>query len=278
MGLPPIGLPPKLPGDAAARRCCRPAVLPPDGRGAAGGARPGKCQTPGLPSSCDAEFDAPDRREGPAMSRALIVHGGWDGHYPYESSKIFHDFLVSQGFEVELADTLEVYAGLPPVDLVVQCWTGGNLTDEQEAGLVTHVRSGGGFAGWHGGIVAFGYENPQYQYLVGGRFVFHPGGFVDYTVDIAGDHPITAGIASYPVHTEQYYCHVDPALTVLATTTFAGVGEAPETAGTVMPVVWARQFGAGRVFVNTLGHSPDDLLVPQTRAITERGLRWAAGG
>jgi type 1 glutamine amidotransferase len=214
---------------------------------------------------------------GHRLRTALIVHGGWDGHRPYESSLIFKDLLGLRGFDVKLADTLEIYADLPPVDLIVQCWTGGNLTDEQEDGLVSRVRAGAGFAGWHGGIVAFGYENPKYQYMVGGRFVFHPGGFVDYTVDIVGDDPITAGIESYPVHTEQYYCHLDPTLDVLATTTFAGVAEAPETAGTIMPVVWRRQFGDGRVFVNTLGHSPEDLLVPQTRAITERGLRWAAG-
>ncbi|MFC7529308.1 ThuA domain-containing protein [Actinoplanes sp. GCM10030250] len=44
-----------------------------------------------------------------------------------------------------------------------------------------------------------------------------------------------------------------------------------------MPVAWIRRFGAGRVFVSTLGHSPADLLIPQTRTLTERGPLWAAG-
>ncbi|MEU4689506.1 ThuA domain-containing protein [Actinoplanes sp. NPDC023714] len=206
------------------------------------------------------------------------MRGGWAGHSPYECCGIFEKFLTLHDFDVEVADSLEVYADLPDVDLIVQSWTTGNLTEEQEEGLVTAVRNGAGFAGWHGGILAFGYENPRYQYLVGGRFVFHPGGFVPHRIDIAAEHPIVAGIGGYDVHTEQYYCHVDPTLEVLATTTFAGVGEAPETKGTVMPVVWTRRFGAGRVFVNTLGHSPDDLLLPPTRTITERGLLWAAGG
>jgi len=196
---------------------------------------------------------------------ALIVRGGWDGHEPVASTELFRDFLEKHGFTVRTAGTLDVYTDRDTLDaatLIVQCWTRGRFTPEQEDGLVERVRAGAGFAGWHGGVLAVGYEAERYQYMVGGRFIFHPGDFVDYTVDIAGEHPITAGVSSYPVHTEQYYCHVDPTLQVLATTTFAGVPEAPETAGAVMPVVWTRPFGGGRVGVSTLGHSPTDLVLP----------------
>ncbi|BBH69437.1 hypothetical protein ACTI_61220 [Actinoplanes sp. OR16] len=210
------------------------------------------------------------------MRRALFVRGGWAGHSPYECCGIFEK--GSSEFDVEVSDSLEVYESLPDVDLIVHCWTHGNLTDAQEEGLVSAVQRGAGFAGWHGGVLAFGYENSRYQYMIGGRFLFHPGGFTPHRIDIAGEHEIVAGIEGYDVCTEQYYCHFDPTNEVHATTTFAGVDEAPETAGVVMPVVWTRTFGAGRVFVNTLGHSPEDLLLPPTRTITERGLRWAAGG
>ncbi len=43
-----------------------------------------------------------------------------------------------------------------------------------------------------------------------------------------------------------------------------------------MPAVWTRHWGAGRVFVSTTGHRVDDLLVPEIKRITERGLLWAA--
>jgi hypothetical protein len=208
----------------------------------------------------------------------LIVRGGWPGHSPVDATALFLELF--EGQTVCVSDTLEAYedeAALAAADLIVQCWTGGKLTPEQEANLVSRVAEGAGFAGWHGGVVATFYDSPRYQYMVGGRFVCHPGGFVDYRVSIAGSHMITSGVGDFDVHTEQYFCHVDPGLTVLATTTFEGRHGAPETAGVVMPVVWTRQFGAGRVFVNTLGHSPDDLRVPQTRTITERGLLWAAG-
>jgi type 1 glutamine amidotransferase len=211
--------------------------------------------------------------------RALMVRGGWDGHQPVACTELFRDLLVDNGFEVGTSQTLDVYTDrdlLDATDLIIQCWTGGRFTPEQEEGLVARVRSGAGFAGWHGGILATGYEASSYQFMIGGRFLCHPGGFVDHTVDITGDHPIVAGLESFPVYTEQYYCHVDPSLEVLATTTFAGHPEEPGTAGVVMPVVWLRRFGAGRVFVSTLGHSPADLLVPQTRTLTGRGLLWAA--
>jgi type 1 glutamine amidotransferase len=205
---------------------------------------------------------------------ALVVRGGWDGHEPVACTDLFIPAL--EGFNVTVADSLTAYEDLPPLDLIVQCWTDGRLTPAQEDGLLNAIRGGTGFAGWHGGVVATAYENAGYQFMVGGRFVTHPGGFVDYRVNVVSEHPIVVGLDDFDVHTEQYFCHVDPTITVLATTTFTGEHGAPETAGAVMPVVWVKRYGAGRVFVNTLGHAPSDLLVPSTRAITRRGLLWAA--
>lgn len=211
-----------------------------------------------------------------AVVNVLIVRGGWAGHEPVACTDLFLGLFA--GHNVRVSDSLAVYdEPLDDVDLIVQCWTGGTLTARQEANLVSRVAAGAGFAGWHGGMVATFYEASRYQYMVGGRFLCHPGDFVDYRVAVTGRHPITDGIDSFDVHTEQYFCHVDPGLEVLATTTFEGLHGAPETAGVTMPVVWTRRFGAGRVFVNTLGHSPADLLVPETHTITSRGLRWAAG-
>ena len=213
--------------------------------------------------------------------RALVVRGGWAGHEPVACTELFIPRLRAHGFAVEIAETLEVYDDedmLAATDLIVQCWTDGRLTDRQESNLVGRVRAGAGFGGWHGGIVATADEARDYQYMVGGRFLCHPGGFVDHDVDIVADHPVVRGVDSFRVHTEQYFCHTDPTLQVLATTTFTGEHGAPETAGAVMPVVWLRHFGRGRVFVSTLGHSPADLSLPPVATITERVLLWAASG
>ncbi|WP_328470720.1 ThuA domain-containing protein [Actinoplanes sp. NBC_00393] len=212
--------------------------------------------------------------------RVLVVRGGWAGHEPRACTEMFIERLRARGCEVEVAESLGAYDDrdlLERAGLIVQCWTGGQLTEQQEQNLVERVAAGAGFAGWHGGIVATAYESPRYQFMVGGRFVCHPGGFVDYDVEIVAEHPVVRGIGSFRLHTEQYFCHVDPTLEVLATTTFEGKHGAPETAGAVMPVVWLRRFGRGRVFVSTLGHAPADLAVPEVAALTERGLLWAGG-
>ncbi|GAA2706604.1 ThuA domain-containing protein [Actinoplanes palleronii] len=208
----------------------------------------------------------------------LVVRGG-PMHEPVACTELFLPRLRERGFTVEIAETLDVYddtAALDRADLILQCWSVGTITADQERNLVARVRAGAGFAGWHGGVVATFHEARHYQYMVGGRFLHHPGGLIDHTVDVTSEHPIVRGIGSFAVHTEQYYCHTDATLDVLATTTFTGEHGEPETAGVVMPVVWLRRFGRGRVFVSTLGHCPADLLVPEVNTITERGLLWAA--
>jgi type 1 glutamine amidotransferase len=69
--------------------------------------------------------------------------------------------------------------------------------------------------------------------------------------------------------------HTDPGNEVLATTTF--VDRSTEWVnGTVMPVVWKRRYGQGRVFYSSLGHVPEDFKVPEALEIQKRGMLWAA--
>ena len=69
--------------------------------------------------------------------------------------------------------------------------------------------------------------------------------------------------------------HIDPNVKVLATTTFSGEHDA-WIKGAVMPVVWKKQFGKGRVFYSSLGHVAADFNVPEALEIMKRGIRWAA--
>ena len=62
----------------------------------------------------------------------------------------------------------------------------------------------------------------------------------------------------------------------LVTTTLEGIKGAPWVDGTVMPVVWKRMWGAGKVFYSSLGHVARDFEVPQAREIQRRGMLWAA--
>ena len=211
--------------------------------------------------------------------KALMTYGGWDGHEPKRTSDRFAAFLRGQGYEVIQSPTLDSYldaALMGSLDLIVQTWTCGSITDEQWAGLNRAVSDGVGFAGWHGGIVDAFRGNIDYQWLTGGQFVSHPGGITDYEVHITGwEDPIMAGLSDFCMRSEQYYMLVEPSNLVLATTTFDGVHD-PLRKGTVMPVVWKRKWGKGRVFVNCLGHVNSDFEVPEARIITERGLLWAS--
>lgn len=77
------------------------------------------------------------------------------------------------------------------------------------------------------------------------------------------------------MHSEQYYMHVDPLNEVLATTIFNGE-YAPWIAGCVMPVVWKKRWGEGRVFYSSLGHVRRDFDVPEALEIMKRGMLWAS--
>jgi hypothetical protein len=208
-----------------------------------------------------------------------MVWGGWDGHEPKQTVDVFAPFLQAQGFEVRVADSLDVYLEkdyMASLSLVVPVWTMGEISGEQVGGLVDAVRGGVGIAGWHGGMGDSFRVQTEYQFMVGGQWVAHPGGIIDYTVQIT-DHqdPITAGVSDFAMHSEQYYMHVDPGNQVLATTTFTAEHNA-WVGGTVMPVVWKRHYGEGRVFYSSLGHVAADFNVPEARLIQERGLLWAA--
>jgi type 1 glutamine amidotransferase len=213
------------------------------------------------------------------VRRALIVRGGWEGHAPVACTDSFLPFLKANSFEVEIREDLEIYtdpARMAGVDLVVQCWSMGELTDDQAYGLSDAVHSGTGFAGWHGGIVA-AFDALPYLHLTGGRFVYHPPGFVEHKLTpVQERHPIMEGIGTVPLTTEKYWVLTDLLCEVLATVRFEPDQETPWRGPVTMPAVWTRQWGAGRVFVSTVGHRLADLDVPEIRTITERGMLWAA--
>jgi len=215
------------------------------------------------------------------MKSALIVWGGWDGHEPRQTAELFASILQKNGFQVDVSDTLDSYLDIEKMQslsLIVPVWTMGTITWEQEQGLLDAVKSGVGIGGWHGGMGDSFRNNTEYQFMVGGQWVAHPGGIVDYEVNII-DHkdPITAGIPDFKMHSEQYYMHVDPSNEVLATTTLSGKHDGVHwIKGCVMPVVWKRIYGLGRVFFTSLGHVRADFDVPEVREIATRGLLWAA--
>ena len=211
----------------------------------------------------------------------LIVWGGWEGHEPEKCVDIFAPWLKEQGFDVEISDTLDAYGdekNLNSKDLIIQSVTmSPEEADSDRIGnLLKAVMSGVGLAGWHGGLCDSFRTNTDYQFMTGGQWVAHPGGIIDYEVNITNHNdPITKALSDFKMHSEQYYMHVDPLNEVLATTTFSDE-HAPWIKGVKMPVVWKKMYGKGRVFYSSLAHVAKDFEVPEALEIMKRGILWAS--
>jgi type 1 glutamine amidotransferase len=226
---------------------------------------------------------------------ALVVRGGWDGHAPVQATDLFIPHLVDNGFAVRVEDSPEIYADtdyLAGVDLIMQCMTMSSIERDQLAGLQGAIAAGTGFAGWHGGIADSYRNSSDYLHLVGGQFACHPGkpveehvpgdpanNYVPYVINIlpeAADHPIVAGLGDFELVTEQYWVLSDDYIDVLATTTQKVRPGDPWHREVTSPAIWTRQWGEGKIFVATPGHSVDVLQNDTVRTIIERGLLWAA--
>lgn len=214
---------------------------------------------------------------------ALFVHGGWEGHSPAESADIMVPALEGAGFKVQPETSLEVYADVDFISqfsVIVQNWTMGDILPQELRGLIAAVAGGTGFAGWHGGIIDSFRMATDYIQMVGGQFAAHPHDTVDYDVHLRADradHPIIAGMADFHVRSEQYWILTDSLSDILATTTI------PVRPGDLWnepmesPIAWTRTWGQGRIFVNAIGHTLGDLVLPEVQELTLRGVRWAAG-
>jgi len=208
------------------------------------------------------------------MKSALIVSGGYEPHEPMPVADLLAGVLRDEGFEVEIADSLGAFGDeklLARQDLIVPNWTSAEATLEDVQPLLAGVRAGAGVAGLHGGMGCTLAGVYEYQHMVGGQFVCHPGGYVDYRVVItAPDHPAISGARDFAVErTELYYMHVDPAIEVLA--------EIPVPGSDLrMPAVWVHRYGEGRVFYCSLGHDSRIVSMPEVLAIMRAGMLWAA--
>jgi type 1 glutamine amidotransferase len=211
--------------------------------------------------------------------KVLFVHGGWEGHDPILARDLFVPWMESEGAKVIISDSLGVYTNealMDTLDLIVQIWTMGQISNEQEKGLLKAIKRGVGIAGWHGGLGDSFRNNVEYQFMVGGQWVSHPGGVINYMVNITDKNdPVTKGMKDFAMHSEQYYMHVDPNMKVLATTKF-NADHADWINGNTIPVVWKKYYGKGRVFYSSLGHVNIDFKVYEVLEIQKRGIRWAS--
>lgn len=214
------------------------------------------------------------------MRKAIVVWGGWKGHEPEECAGIVGDMLRRDGFSTEVTGDLGIF-GSPDIgkaDLLVPIITGEKLEKAHADALVEAVRGGLGLGGPHGALATSFKESAPFRYVSGVTWVSHPGNVIDFRVNITRQNdPVVQDIPDFDYRSEQYYLHYDPTIEVLATTTFTGEHD-EAVRNVVMPVVFKRHFGRGRVFYSALGHVAAEYEHRQMREILRRGLLWAARG
>jgi len=206
------------------------------------------------------------------MKRALIISGGWEGHQPDGISGIFKLMLEKENYQVEIStslDSIHTDFRLNDYQVIIPNWTMGQISYESISALLKAVREGVGIAGIHGGMGDAFRNETEYQFMVGGQFVAHPGGQdVTYTIEMVdNEHIITQSISDFTIKSELYYMHIDPAIHVVAAT---------KVNQTQMPVAWTKMYENGKVFYCSIGHKPEDLDNTNAYNLVKNGILWAA--
>jgi type 1 glutamine amidotransferase len=160
-----------------------------------------------------------------SMKRALVVWGGLELHEPEAGAVIVRQMLEGDGFAVTVTGDYAALgaADVGSYDLIVPQISGGELDDETTRVFCAAIAAGTGLAAFHHGLATSFKGNNRFRFMAACTFAAHPGDVISYTVDpVRTADPVMAGIASFVHTSEQYYMPVDPAVEVLATTTFSG--------------------------------------------------------
>jgi type 1 glutamine amidotransferase len=161
------------------------------------------------------------------------------------------------------AANLERYAAVVWLDV-----SGDVLDSSQRADFTAYLRGGGGFAAIHSSTDAE-WSWPEYEQIVGARFLSHPGGTLQFqeaelsVVDVS--HPSTASLPDPWRWTDEWYAFTsNPSdrVSVLLTVDESSYDTEGVPMGAPHPISWHSSFGAGRVWYTALGHR-DEMFADQ---------------
>ena len=232
---------------------------------------------------------------GPPKLQALIVTGvnahDWKGTTP-----TLRQTLEETGkFDVKVVEEFRG-AGpemLAPYDLVVMNHSGRRIWGERtEKALEEWVASGKGLVMYHFALAGFAGWT-EFEKMSGANWRPGDGDHSprhDWTVNIKDkEHPITKGMADFPVRMEELYADLawqpEGAYHVLATAwddhslyRRAGQGHDVSGPGRDQNILWTTNYGKGRVFITTLGHDAENVKNEYFKVTFARGAEWATTG
>ena len=212
-----------------------------------------------------------------ADKKVLVVWGGWEGHKPELFASHVENWLITEKADYKINNGLDAYDDydeLIKYDLIIQSVTMDEISKKQEENLLKAVLSGVGIAGAHGGLVDSFRKNTNYQFMIGGQWVAHPGNIIKYKVKMLEDE-LTSGLSDFEIVSEQYYMHYDPNIKIIAETKFNDEIY-PWINNVVMPIAWKKMYGKGKVFFISIGHDPNEFMVYKDGwELLKRGFMWA---
>jgi type 1 glutamine amidotransferase len=212
----------------------------------------------------------------PAAPRAMVVVNGDDIHHDLISAAlVFQQIGTEARFATRRAAGTGRFTEPRPEtaenDVFVFYTSGGQFHPSQQEALAEMVAAGKGLVGIHCAcIMGLPADRALYE-LLGCRYLSHGPGHHEgrHTIEIVPGHPVTAGLSDFELFDEYYEFELaDDKVTVLAQRTRAD--------GVVIPVMYAREVGAGRVVYLALGHDMRAWGEPSFRALVRQAMTWAA--
>lgn len=214
---------------------------------------------------------------------ALVVVNGDDIHHDLLSaSTVFQQLGIEAGLVTRRAMGLNRFVEPRPetadADVYLFYTAGGQFPTVQQEALAASVAAGKGLVGVHGANI-LGWDGDRvaeadrpYFDLLGNRYLSHGPGHHEgrHTIEIVGEHPITEGLDDFELFDEYYeFEFADDDVQVLA--------QRHRADGEVIPVLYTRTVGDGRVVYLALGHDMRSWGEPPVRTLVRRALAWAAG-
>ena len=105
--------------------------------------------------------------------------------------------------------------------------------------------------------------------ILGGRFIGHGGGKFTMRIDDK-DHPVMATMDDFEITDETYRDKYHPDFKLHS---LGHIDRGKEQ----QSMIWAQQYGKGRVFNTTLGHGKEAFNNPALQRMIVRGLYWTTG-